>query len=541
MVLKRLLGEGEGDGNEFRNRGTKQRTVTSSFARDVMYGHSTQELASTLEPLIRRWVREEVQLACQRFCCSSPSKTSLQLRFATRFSQKLFTGSRVESENNGVVQIVLFDTETNQVVTSGPLSSLKIQIVPLDGEFSVDDDEDWSKKDFEAKIIYARDGKRPLVTGDLVVVLKDGVGDLGEVYFTDNSSWIRSRTFRLGAQAVVSDVRIKEARSEPFVVKDHRGESYKKHHPPSLDDDIWRLEKISKDGAFRKRLAEKGIRTVKHFLQMYVTNESSLRKILGESCIKIWDAIIKHAKDCIIDDNLFMYNCGTEGATLLFNCIFKIVGVIFDGQDYLSLDNIPKFQMPRVESLKQQFYKNLNGMLPMDDFSVFGGSMLTASFPLRNVVNLGLQDVNMPAINPDQVQLASEPYLYGIGNNSQYIAEGSSMQMYSPDLRNNYMLRDFGNGPYGEGSTSGPSMLSGQVAADFDFQHRPSIWEGNEVCSGRCNQLVNMVSSDFNIRYSRNGSPRGRWCKIRAAVKWVLVMRDVAERRMANLYPYLNI
>lgn len=135
----------------------------------------------------------------------------------------LFTGCKVESEDSSPVKIVLFDTDANKIVSSGPYSSLKIQIVPLDGDFAPDDDEDWSPKDFEAKVIFARDGKRPLVTGDLVVVLKDGVGDLGEVSFTDNSSWRRSRTFRLGAQAI-SKVRIREARSDPFQVKDHRGE-----------------------------------------------------------------------------------------------------------------------------------------------------------------------------------------------------------------------------------------------------------------------------------------------------------------------------
>ncbi|KAM0040442.1 putative CALMODULIN-BINDING PROTEIN60 [Helianthus debilis subsp. tardiflorus] len=360
MVLKRPLGDGEEDGCELRNRTSKQRSVSSNLARHVMLGFSSQELASTLEPLIREWVRDEVQRAWRNFCCSSPRSpfnalescdtTSFQLRFQTKLPHMLFTGSKVESEDNGAVKLVLFDTDSNQIVSSGPLSSLKIQFVPLDGDFPIDDDEDWSQKDFEAKVIYARDGKRPLVTGDLVMVLKDGVGDLGDVYFTDNSSWRRSRTFRLGAHAI-SGVRIREAISEPFVVKDHRGESYKKHHPPALDDDIWRLEKIAKDGAFHRRLGSNRICTVKDFLQMYVTNESSLRKILGGSCNKTWETIIKHAKDCVLDDNLYIYNCVAEGIGLLFNSIFTIVGATFDGQSYFSLDKLPAFQMVCVSSV----------------------------------------------------------------------------------------------------------------------------------------------------------------------------------------------
>ncbi|KAI3695071.1 hypothetical protein L1987_78059 [Smallanthus sonchifolius] len=458
-------GEGEEDGCEVFNHKSKQRIVSSNLARNVLLGLSSQDLASTLEPLIRGWVREEVQRACQSFCCSSPRSpfnalepcgTSLQLRFQTKLPQMLFTGSKVESEDNGAVKLVLFDTDTNQIVSSGPLSSLKVQFVPLDGDFSVDDDEDLSQKDFEAKVIYARDGKRPLVAGDLVMVLKDGVGDLGEVFFTDNSSWRRSRTFRLGAHAI-SGVRIREAISEPFVVKDHRGESYKKHYPPALGDDIWRLEKIAKDGAFHRRLGSNRICTVKDFLQIYATNESSLRKILGGSSNKTWETIIKHAKDCVLDDNLYVYNCVAEGIQLLFNSVFTIVGATFDGRNYLSLEKLPAFQMPLVESLKQQFYKNLDGMLPMDDLSIFGASILASDllgYPLRSGANMALQDVNIPYLHPDQskMQLASTPYMFGADNN---IAEDSSMHFFSPGLRNSFIFKDFSYGPYGEGCSSG--------------------------------------------------------------------------------------
>ncbi|XP_076945813.1 calmodulin-binding protein 60 B-like [Bidens hawaiensis] len=400
MVLKRHLGEGEEEDGSCKlvNNKSNQKLVSS---KNVMHGFSSQELASTLEPLIRRWVRDEVQRVCQRLCSSSPRSpfgvlescdtTSFQLHFQTKLPQMLFTGSKVESEDNTAVKLVLFDTNNNRIVSTGPLSSLKIHFVPLDGDFTVDDDEDWSQNDFEGKVIYARDGKRPLLAGDLVTVLKDGVSDLGDVYFTDNSSWRRSRTFRLGARAV-SGVRIREAISEPFVVKDQRGESYKKHHPPALDDDIWRLEKIAKDGAFHKRLGSNRICTVKHFLQIYVTNESALRKILGGSSNKTWDTIIKHAKDCVLDDSLYAYHCMAEGIGLLFNSIFYIVGATFDGQSYSSLDKLPGYQMALVESLKQRFYKYIDEMLPMDDLSVFGAS--------GSASNLLISGANILALHP---------------------------------------------------------------------------------------------------------------------------------------------
>ena len=55
---------------------------------------------------------------------------------------------------------------------------------------------------------------------------------------------------------------------------------YKKHYPPSLNDDIWRLEKIAKDGKFHKRLSSNGIYTVKDLLQLYMTNPNSLYKVI---------------------------------------------------------------------------------------------------------------------------------------------------------------------------------------------------------------------------------------------------------------------
>lgn len=152
----------------------------------------------------------------------------LQLHFVNKVPSTIFTGSRIESEDSEFIQINLMDASSQTIVNSGPLSSMKIEIVALNGEFGSDDQEDWTEKEFNDSLVREREGKRPLVTGDRILSLREGVGYVGgNVIFTDNSSWIRSRRFRLGArvvQKVSGDVRIREARSEPFVVKDHRGE-----------------------------------------------------------------------------------------------------------------------------------------------------------------------------------------------------------------------------------------------------------------------------------------------------------------------------
>ncbi|KAM0013952.1 putative CALMODULIN-BINDING PROTEIN60 [Helianthus debilis subsp. tardiflorus] len=450
---------------------------------------STQDLVSMLEPLIRRWVREEVQQSCQSFFCTLPRidlpinalepcyTTPLQLRFLAKLPNMFFTGSRIESADKKAVKLVLFDVNSNKVVSSGPFSSLKVEIVALDGDFSADDEEDWPEKDFDAKLIPARDGRRPLITGELLVTLQNGVADLGELCFTDNSSWRRSRKFRIGARVkkdTCTGSRIREAKSQAFIVKDHRGESYKKHHPPSLNDDVWRLEKIVKDGVFHKRLASNRICTIKDFLQMYVTNQTSLRKLLGGSSTKTWDTIIKHAKDCVLDDKLYVCRSGADGTGLFLNSVMKVVGATFDGQTFLPLDKLSVLQTPVVEAMKQQVYKELDGMVPMDASSVFEVSM-----PIRHE------------------QLKSEVGMH---------------DMYYEDL-------------------------AAAAAVNIDDWHTgTSLWQGNELFIDPSNQTIDIFSSDFGICFSSNGSPRARWCKIRAALKWGSVRRDVASKKMADSY-----
>jgi hypothetical protein len=230
------------------------------------------------------------------------------LHFNTRLSLPLFTGGKVEGEQGAAIHIVLVDANTGHIVTSGPESCAKLDVFVLEGDFNNEDDENWSEEEFESHIVKEREGKRPLLSGDLQVILKDGVGTLGEISFTDNSSWIRSRKFRLGlkvSSGFCDGMRIREAKSEAFTVKDHRGERklmtclhllylsmrlvltkfpldyivYKKHYPPALHDEVWRLEKIGKDGSFHKRLNKAGVFNVEDFLRLVIRDPQRLRNV----------------------------------------------------------------------------------------------------------------------------------------------------------------------------------------------------------------------------------------------------------------------
>lgn len=222
----------------------------------------------------------------------------------------------MEGEQGTAIHIVLIDANTGHVVTTGPESLVKLDVVVLEGDFNNEDDDNWTQEEFVSHVVKEREGKRPLLSGDLQVTLKEGVGTLGDLTFTDNSSWIRSRKFRLGlkvASGYCEGIRIREAKTDAFTVKDHRGECeflitaysrffiyclfyfyflmkminlhffpftvYKKHYPPALNDEVWRLEKVGKDGSFHKRLNKAGIFTVEDFLRLVVRDSQRLRNV----------------------------------------------------------------------------------------------------------------------------------------------------------------------------------------------------------------------------------------------------------------------
>ncbi|RVW29822.1 Calmodulin-binding protein 60 B [Vitis vinifera] len=277
-----------------------------------------------------------------------PDGRNLQLQFRSRLSLPLFTGGKVEGEQGAAIHIVLVDANSGSVVTSGPESSVKLDVVVLEGDFNNEDEEGWTQEEFDSHVVKEREGKRPLLTGDLQVTLKEGVGTLGDLTFTDNSSWIRSRKFRLGLKVALGfceGIHIREAKTEAFTVKDHRGELYKKHYPPALTDDVWRLEKIGKDGSFHKRLNNSHIYTVEDFLRLVVRDSQKLRSILGSGMSnKMWEALIEHAKTCTMSGKFYVYySDDTRNVGVIFNNIYELSGLIA-GEQYFSADSLSESQ-----------------------------------------------------------------------------------------------------------------------------------------------------------------------------------------------------
>uniref|UniRef100_A0A2P2MH57 Calmodulin-binding protein 60 B n=2 Tax=Rhizophora mucronata TaxID=61149 RepID=A0A2P2MH57_RHIMU len=374
------------EGGDEDKQPERKRPALASVIVEALKVDSLQKLFSSMEPILRRVVSEEVERALAKIAparlngrsspkqIEGPDGRNLQLRFRYRLSLPLFTGGKVEGEQGAAIHIVLLDVNTGHVVTSGPEASVKLDVVVLEGDFNNEDDEDWTQEEFESHVVKEREGKRPLLTGDLQVTLKEGVGTLGELVFTDNSSWIRSRKFRLGlkvASGYCEDVRIREAKTEAFTVKDHRGELYKKHYPPTLHDEVWRLEKIGKDGSFHKRLNINEIFTVEEFLRFAVKDPQKLRNILGSGMSnRMWEALLEHAKTCVLSGKHYVYYPeDSQNIGVVFDNIYQLTGLI-SGEQYYRADTLSDEQKVFVDTLVKKAYDNWDQVVEYDGKSL---------------------------------------------------------------------------------------------------------------------------------------------------------------------------
>lgn len=566
MDLKRSYPEeGEDDGGSLVKDAKRQRTFLNSM-REVMGAHYVQRYLPKLEPFLRRVVQEEVQNALYRYVPLAPrlplnqipaaASRQYRLHFRTSVPETLFTSSRIEAEGRNPVKIAIIDTELNKIITSGPLSALKIEILVLDGDFGADGQVEWTEKEFNDNIVREREGKRPLLTGDLFVTLSSGVGYLGDVTFTDNSSWIRSRKFRLGArvsQSRCTEARVQEAISRAFLVKDHRGELYKKHHPPSFGDDVWRLEKIGKDGVFHKKLAESGINTVQDFLRNLVVDRDRLRNLLGNGMSnKMWDATIEHAWECILEDKLYSY-CSEQGIILLFDSVYQLIGA-FLNHDYYCFDEIPATHKALVNKLKQDAYKfpnhifeyqgNRPRLLPAID---------AVALPVPSM--LDQQNPNFPATNHDEPADQVAPLLLPSQLGSVFFEDPSPatdtftsgqfahlVQRLDSFPSNGLKTRDFYGMPFVSFRASGSAGSA--MTSEHMMGYTPEVDMLNSSLPVLCdhgNRLIQASSGETSGIYAAHmstaGAPiaSGKWIKLIAALKWLAISRRNSARRAKTL------
>lgn len=72
-------------------------------------------------------------------------------------------------------------------------------------------------------------------------------------------------------------------------------------------------------------------------------------QVLNNISNRTWETIIRHAMTCRLDDKLYLFRtvCGTG---LLFDSIYRAVGVSSDGQTFHSVDSNDAHQMVDIFS-----------------------------------------------------------------------------------------------------------------------------------------------------------------------------------------------
>ncbi|CAO2143692.1 unnamed protein product [Urochloa humidicola] len=274
----------------------------------------------------------------------------------------IFTGSNI-----GPLKIILVDADTGTPVALQQV--LHLEVIVLDGNFRPGNYKSWTQEKFEKHIVKGREGKRQLLRGCVRLTMRDGRALVGKLYFTDNSSWVHSGMFRIGARVVPRSLegpRVLETISEAFVVRDQQKELYSKHYPPVLSDKVWRLDRIGKDGVSHRELERNHVKTVKDFLRMLTVKPDELRAILdvGQAITEcMWQAMTSHARACLPGDEVYAYIAPHNA--IYVNSVFKLIKFEFCGVEY-PLEQMNRAQLDYVQNLIKEAYENCNSLQEVD-------------------------------------------------------------------------------------------------------------------------------------------------------------------------------
>lgn len=151
----------------------------------------------------------------------SSESRSLQLVFMDKLSLPVYTNRPIKGEGPTPLRVALIDGITKQVVSSGAEAFAKVEILVIEGDL---DSDQWRPEEFHNMIVREKEGKKCLLTGNVYLNLEEGIGYVRDISFTHNANWMKVCELRLAAKVVdtVNGTRVREAVTEPFVVKDYR-------------------------------------------------------------------------------------------------------------------------------------------------------------------------------------------------------------------------------------------------------------------------------------------------------------------------------
>lgn len=323
--------------------------------------------------------QEPRQEPYQESATASGSNAKFHLRFLDGLKTPIYTEKNIKSESNSGIRIGIFDGDI--MIREGPLSRAKVEMLVLRGDFCNDGRESWTEEEFNSHIAQGRHGQGFVLGGDCSVWLNNGEASFsGAIRFKEGSSRTRSRMFIVAARVCIDGKttdRVREAVMMPVTVLDRRNEANEKRHPPELEDEVYRLEEISKDGTYHKRLKDAHILTVQDFLKALNKDATKLHKevLRMKKLNNSWEKMVKHARECSLIDSheLIAYRNDAANVVLFFNCVYDLVGAEFAG-DYVAQNNFDAAKKAQANKLKElardeldsaPFDYVMNGCLPV--------------------------------------------------------------------------------------------------------------------------------------------------------------------------------
>ncbi|KFK31949.1 hypothetical protein AALP_AA6G180700 [Arabis alpina] len=132
-----------------------QRSCSSSLGvhKDTNINTKPLPVAPSSDSVLQ-WFPETQQLPLLKLC------------FINSLPPWVFTYSRIETDDGSPIAIELIDAATNARVTF----DTRLKIVALDADIT---EESLTTEEFNRNIVRPREGKGPLLAGDLTVTLKD--------------------------------------------------------------------------------------------------------------------------------------------------------------------------------------------------------------------------------------------------------------------------------------------------------------------------------------------------------------------------------
>lgn len=218
---------------------------------------------------------------------ASSKPVNLKLIFPDEVASPVYTGTKINGKaaggdgGNECIRVILVDGQTDLLVTTGPAASATVNIVLLPENFGGSTTRHggvWTPQDFQNNIIVNWGKKKNLLLGNLTIVLKDGIGTVGEIRIKHDGKPLKNDRFRLGAMVVGCFLEVKEAITDPFEVKDRRNES-KDSRRLLPTDKLWRLKTLGKRGPIVRCLESEGVLTVSDFVHMHESNPRALQEV----------------------------------------------------------------------------------------------------------------------------------------------------------------------------------------------------------------------------------------------------------------------